>query len=133
MTVIVLRSRAVCALDYVSQFFCSLNRLCLSLLYYVRNDLWRKFFLSVITEDLYKLVFSIIMFMWSIMRYNDINEEKEKKEKYLSELSEDVDKLEYLVNAPANQGVAEIMEGALIFCKICRGKPVAYHHIRIAL
>jgi cell division protein FtsB len=34
------------------------------------------------------------------MRYNDINEEKEKKEKYLSELSEDVDKLEYLVNAP---------------------------------
>ena len=46
------------------------------------------------------LVFSIIIFMWSIMRYNDINEEKEKKEKYLSELSEDVDKLEYLVNAP---------------------------------
>ena len=40
------------------------------------------------------------MFMWSIMRYNDINEEKEKKEKYLSELSEDVDKLEYLVNSP---------------------------------
>ena len=46
------------------------------------------------------LLFSVIMFMWSIMRYNEINEEKEKKEKYLSELSEDVDKLEYLVNAP---------------------------------
>ena len=46
------------------------------------------------------LVFSIIVFMWSIMRYNDIIKEKEKKEKYLSELSEDVDKLEYLVNAP---------------------------------
>ena len=34
------------------------------------------------------------------MRYNEINEEKEKKEKYLAELSEEVDKLEYLANAP---------------------------------
>lgn len=46
------------------------------------------------------LLFSLVCFLWSIMRYNEINKEKEKKEKYLTELSEEVDKLEYLANAP---------------------------------
>ena len=41
--------------------------------------------------------------------------------------------LENLVDAPTHQGVAEIVEGALVLRKISGGKPIAYHHIRIAL
>ena len=46
------------------------------------------------------LIFAVAFFLWSIMKYNDIMEEKKEKEKYITELSDNIDRLEYLVDAP---------------------------------
>ena len=46
------------------------------------------------------LLFSVAFFLWSIMKYNEIMEEKEEKEKYILQLIDDIDRLQYLVDAP---------------------------------
>ena len=46
------------------------------------------------------LVFSVVFFLWSIMRYNEIQEDKAEREEYIARLSDDIDRLEYLVEAP---------------------------------
>ena len=46
------------------------------------------------------LLFAVAFFLWSIMRYNEILETKREKEEYISQLSNDIDRLEYLVDAP---------------------------------
>ena len=46
------------------------------------------------------MLFSVAFFLWSIMKYNEIMEEKEEKEAYIVELNDDIDRLEYLVDAP---------------------------------
>ncbi|MBO5204273.1 MAG: septum formation initiator family protein [Clostridia bacterium] len=46
------------------------------------------------------LTFSVAFFLWSIMRYNEIMEDKEEREEYKGRLSDDIDRLEYLVDAP---------------------------------
>lgn len=46
------------------------------------------------------LIFSVTFFLWSVMKYNDIMEEKEEKEAYILELNNEIDRLEYLVDAP---------------------------------
>lgn len=46
------------------------------------------------------LLFSVTFFLWSVMKYNDIMEEKEEKTAYILELNNEIDRLEYLVNAP---------------------------------
>ena len=48
------------------------------------------------------LVFSIGFFLWSIMKYNRIQDEKKDKELYLSQLNEKIDELEYLVDMPVD-------------------------------
>ena len=48
------------------------------------------------------LVFSIGFFVWSIMKYNRIQEEKKDKALYLSQLNEKIDELEYLVDMPVD-------------------------------
>jgi cell division protein FtsB len=45
-------------------------------------------------------VFAVAFFLWSVMRYNEIQEQKREKEEYILELSDSIDKLEYLVDAP---------------------------------
>ncbi len=45
-------------------------------------------------------VFAVAFFLWSVMRYNEIEEQKKEKEEYILELSNNIDKLEYLVDAP---------------------------------
>jgi len=45
-------------------------------------------------------VFSIVFFLWSVMKYNKLLEEKEDKAAYISELKENIDELEYLVEMP---------------------------------
>ena len=45
-------------------------------------------------------IFALAFFIWSIMKYNEIMEEKEEKEKYIVELNNEIDRLEYLVDAP---------------------------------
>lgn len=45
-------------------------------------------------------IFAAAFFLRSIMKYNEIKEEKEEKEKYITELNDEIDRLEYLVDAP---------------------------------
>ena len=45
-------------------------------------------------------VFSLVFFLWSVMRYNKLLDEKDDKAKYISELREKIDELEYLVDMP---------------------------------
>ena len=49
---------------------------------------------------IFLLVFAIAFFLWSIMRYNEIQENKAEREKHIARLSDDIDRLEYLVEAP---------------------------------
>ncbi len=44
-------------------------------------------------------IFSVAFFLWSVMRYNEIEEQKQEKEEYILELSDSIDELDYLVNA----------------------------------
>ncbi len=62
----------------------------------------RKSVVSVIIRVflLLLLTFSVAFFLWSIMRYNEIMEDKEEREEYKGRLSDDIDRLEYLVDAP---------------------------------
>ena len=46
------------------------------------------------------MLFSVAFFLWSIMKYNEIMEQKKEKEAYIVELNDDIDRLEYLVDAP---------------------------------
>ncbi len=48
------------------------------------------------------LIFSIGFFIWSVMKYNRIQEEKKDKEMYINQLSEKIDELQYLVDMPIN-------------------------------
>ena len=40
------------------------------------------------------LLFSATFFLWSVMKYNEIMEEKEEKEAYILELNDEIDRLE---------------------------------------
>ena len=53
-----------------------------------------KIFLSLL------LLFSVAFFLWSVMRYNEIEEEKWHKREYISTLNDNIDRLEYLVKSP---------------------------------
>ncbi len=46
------------------------------------------------------LIFAVAFFLWSIMRYNEIMQDKEEREVYKGRLGDDIDRLEYLVDAP---------------------------------
>lgn len=45
-------------------------------------------------------VFAVVFFLWSVMQYNKIMEEKAEKEAYIEQLRDDIDELEYLVEMP---------------------------------
>ena len=58
-------------------------------------------FLSVVRYFIIAvLLFSIIFFIWSVMKYNRMQDEKADKEEYINQLSEKIDELEYLVDMP---------------------------------
>ncbi len=46
------------------------------------------------------LLFSVAFFLWSVMKYNDIMEQKQEKQEYIVKLNDEIDELEYLVEAP---------------------------------
>lgn len=48
----------------------------------------------------FMLVFSLIYFLWSLMQYNEAMEKKAEKEEYVEKLKDDIQKLEYMVDAP---------------------------------
>ncbi len=49
---------------------------------------------------IFLFVFAVIFFLWSLMRYNEIKEEQQENEAYIQQLSDDVEQLQYLVDAP---------------------------------
>ena len=46
------------------------------------------------------LIFAFVYFLWSIMQYNEAMEKKEEKQEYVNKLKDDIQRLEYLVDAP---------------------------------
>ena len=46
------------------------------------------------------LVFAVVFFLWSVMRYNEIKREMQEKREYILRLNDNIDRLEYLVDAP---------------------------------
>lgn len=49
---------------------------------------------------IFLFIFAIIFFLWSLMRYNEIKEEQKENEAYIEQLSDDIEQLQYLVDAP---------------------------------
>ena len=56
---------------------------------------------SVVTLFLILLfIFAVTFFLWSVLKYNKIMDEKREKEEYVKELTEQIEELEYLVEMP---------------------------------
>ena len=45
-------------------------------------------------------IFSVVFFLWSLMKYNKIIEDKKNDEAYIERLNEEIEELRYLVDAP---------------------------------
>lgn len=45
-------------------------------------------------------VFAVVFFLWSLMKYNKIMEEKKENEAYIEQLEDEIEQLQYLVDAP---------------------------------
>lgn len=46
------------------------------------------------------LIFSLLFFLWSLMRYNKIQEQKRENDLYIEQLNDEIDELQYLVDMP---------------------------------
>ncbi len=46
------------------------------------------------------LIFSIVYFLWSMMQYNEAMDEKVENEEYIADLKDNIQRLEYMVDAP---------------------------------
>ena len=49
---------------------------------------------------IFLFAFAVVFFLWSLMRYNEIKEEQKENEAYIEQLSDDIEQLQYLVDAP---------------------------------
>ena len=45
-------------------------------------------------------VFALVFFVWSLMKYNKIMEDKKEDEIYIAQLNDEIEKMRYLVDAP---------------------------------
>ena len=45
-------------------------------------------------------VFAVAFFLWSLMKYNKIMEDKREDEAYIEQLNDEIERLKYLVDAP---------------------------------
>ena len=48
-------------------------------------------------------VFALVFFLWSLMKYNKIMEDKKEDEAYVEQLEDEIEELEYLLNAPLDE------------------------------
>lgn len=48
-------------------------------------------------------VFALVFFLWSMMRYNEIMDQKEENEARIEKLGQEVSQLQYLVDAPLDE------------------------------
>ena len=46
------------------------------------------------------LDFAVVYFLWSLMQYNDAMKTKEEKQAYVESLRDEIQRLEYMVDAP---------------------------------
>ena len=53
-----------------------------------------KVFLSLL------FVFAVVFFLWSVMRYNQIMDERAEKEAYIEQLQDNISELQYWVDMP---------------------------------
>ena len=49
------------------------------------------------------LAFSIVYFLWTLMQYNESMDKKVEKEEYIAELKDDIQQLQYMVDAPLDE------------------------------
>lgn len=49
---------------------------------------------------IFLFIFSIVFFLWSLMKYNKIMEDKKEDEAYVEQLRDEIEELEYLLDAP---------------------------------
>ena len=49
---------------------------------------------------IFLFAFSVIFFLWSLMKYNKIMEEKKEDEAYIEQLTDENERLQYLLDAP---------------------------------
>ncbi len=48
-------------------------------------------------------VFAVVFFLWSLMNYNEIMEEAKKQDAKIEKLTDEIERLEYLVEAPLDE------------------------------
>ena len=48
-------------------------------------------------------VFAVIFFLWSLMNYNEIMDDAKKQEQQIEKLSDEIEQMRYLVDAPLDQ------------------------------
>ena len=46
------------------------------------------------------LIFAVAFFLWSLMKYNEIMDQKKENDAYIEQLGDEVAQLRYLVDAP---------------------------------
>ena len=49
---------------------------------------------------IFLLIFAVIFFLWSVMRYNELKRQMQQKQEYILKLNDNIDRLAYLVDAP---------------------------------
>ena len=59
-----------------------------------------KTFTIIGTFLVFLLIFAFVYFLWSLMQYNEAMEKKVEKQEYVDKLKDDIQRLEYLVDAP---------------------------------
>ena len=59
-----------------------------------------KVYIAVSAFLIFVLIFSVVYFLWGLMQYNDAMEKKQEKEEYIKELKDDLQRLEYMLDAP---------------------------------
>jgi cbb3-type cytochrome oxidase subunit 3 len=59
-----------------------------------------KVYIAISAFLIFFLIFSIVYFLWSLMQYNEAMEKKQEKEAYIIELKNDIQRLEYMLDAP---------------------------------
>ena len=59
-----------------------------------------KIYIAVCAFLVFFLIFSVVYFLWSLMQYNEAMEKKLEKEAYVIELKNEIQRLEYMLDAP---------------------------------
>ena len=49
---------------------------------------------------IFVLIFSVVYFLWGLMKHNEAMEKKQEMDEYIEELKDDIQRLEYMLDAP---------------------------------